>query len=186
MTLATISAVLAFVLLGFAATSLYFNYAFHSVRRIGKFQGLSWIYFRKYKDVWFFNTATSLVIQMPPRGRHFFILHIPWCRHQWKHFPRYWPFVRGIRRSKVNSPHKGQWRGALMLSFICAWINGWVNNRDAGGLRRHCAHYDVIVMQYHDCGRTGDARSHSISSIDLHPLWRNIPVSVQEGLLWGV
>ena len=30
--------------------------------------------------------------------------------------------------------------------FICAWINGWVNNRDAGDLRRHLAHCDVIVM----------------------------------------
>ena len=37
---------------------------------------------------------------------------------EWKHFPRYWPFVRGIHRSPVNSPHKGQWRGALMLSLI--------------------------------------------------------------------
>ena len=37
----------------------------------------------------------------------------------WKHFPRYWPFVRGIHRSPVNSPHKGQWRGAVMLSLIC-------------------------------------------------------------------
>ena len=27
---------------------------------------------------------------------------------KWKHFPRYWPFVRGIHRSPVNSPHKGQ------------------------------------------------------------------------------
>ena len=24
---------------------------------------------------------------------------------KWKHFPRYWPFVRGIHRSPVNSPH---------------------------------------------------------------------------------
>ena len=65
---------------------------------------------------------------------------------KWKHFPRYWPFVRGIHRSPVNSPHKGQWRGALMLSLICVWINGWVNNREAGDLRRYCAHCDVIVM----------------------------------------
>ena len=48
----------------------------------------------------------------------------------------------------VNSPHKGQWRGALMFSMICAWINGWVNNREAGDLRRHRAHYDVTVMSY--------------------------------------
>ena len=32
---------------------------------------------------------------------------------KWKHFPRNWPFVRGIHRSPVNSPHKGQWREAL-------------------------------------------------------------------------
>ena len=51
-----------------------------------------------------------------------------------------------IHRSPVNSSHKGQWRGALMFSLICAWINGWVNNREAGDLRRHRAHYDVIVL----------------------------------------
>ena len=65
---------------------------------------------------------------------------------KWKHFPRYWPFVRGIHRSSVNSPHKGQWRGALMFSLICVWINGWVNNRETCDLRRYRAHYDVIVM----------------------------------------
>ena len=67
---------------------------------------------------------------------------------KWKHFPRYWPFVRGIHRSLVNSPHKGQWRGALMFSLICVWINDWINNREAGDLRRYRAHYDVIVMVY--------------------------------------
>ena len=41
--------------------------------------------------------------------------------------------------SPVNSPHKGQWHGTLMLSLICAWINGWVNNREAGVFRRHRA-----------------------------------------------
>ena len=65
---------------------------------------------------------------------------------KWKHFPRYWPFVRGIRRSPGNSPHKGQWRGALKFYLICAWINVWVNNRVAGDLRHHRGHYDVIVM----------------------------------------
>ena len=64
----------------------------------------------------------------------------------WKHFPRNRPFVQGIHRSPVNSPHKGQWRGALMFSFTCAWAYSWVNNEDAGYLRRHCSHYDAIVM----------------------------------------
>ena len=66
---------------------------------------------------------------------------------KWKHLPRYWPFVRGIHRSPVNSPHKGQWRRALMFSLICAWINDWVNNREAGDLKRHRARYDVTVMR---------------------------------------
>ena len=65
---------------------------------------------------------------------------------KWKHFPRYWSFVRGIHRSPVNSPRKGRWRGALMFSLICVWINGWVNNREAGDLRRYRARYDVNVM----------------------------------------
>ena len=73
-----------------------------------------------------------------------------WWRHQMEafsaHFPRYWSFVRGIHRSPVNSPHKGQWRWALMFSLICVWINGWVNNGDAGDLRRYRAHNDVPVM----------------------------------------
>ena len=46
----------------------------------------------------------------------------------------------------VNSPHKGQWRGTLMFSLICSWINGWVNNGEAGDLRRHHAHHNVTVM----------------------------------------
>ena len=61
-------------------------------------------------------------------------------------FPRDWSFVRAIHQSPVNSPHKGQWRGSLMFSFICAWINGWVNNREASDLRRHRSHYDFTVM----------------------------------------
>ena len=94
---------------------------------------------------------------------------------KWKHIPRSWPFVRGIHRSPVNSPHKGLWRGSLMLSLICAlnkrWSKQswgwrfetpsrslwrhcndlrlnklWANDRNADDLRRHPTHYDVIVM----------------------------------------
>ena len=67
---------------------------------------------------------------------------------KWKHFPRYWPFVQGIHWSPVNSPHKGQWCRALMFSLICTWINGWVNNGEAGDLRCHHAHYDITLMNY--------------------------------------
>ena len=69
---------------------------------------------------------------------------------KWKHFPRYCPFVRAIHRSPVNSPHKGQWRGALMFSMICASINGWVNNCEACDLRHHRPHYDVTDAKITD------------------------------------
>ena len=90
---------------------------------------------------WTHWTKLQCNVRQNPKG-------VPWHDDviKWKHFPRYWPFVRGILRSPVNSPHKGQWRGALMFSLIFIWIYGWVNNREAGDLRRHRAHYDVIVM----------------------------------------
>ena len=94
---------------------------------------------------------------------------------KWKHFSHYWPFVRGIHQALVDSPHKGQWCWALMFYLICTWtlpgtggfpsqrpvtlsflcflwsaIEQTVeqNNRDAGDLRCHHAHYIVIVMDY--------------------------------------
>ena len=69
-------------------------------------------------------------------------LHVlySWLCHQMEGFPRYWPFVMGIHQSPMDSPPKGQWRGALTIYLICAWTNGWANNRDApsSSLWRHC------------------------------------------------
>ena len=101
-----------------------------------------------HSSSWYF-LCTSYFIKILPRS--IVTLHRDTGIHddviKWKHFPRNWPFVRGIHRSPVNSPHKGQWRGALMFSLICVWINDWVNNRETGDLRRQRGHYDVIVMQ---------------------------------------
>ena len=72
--------------------------------------------------------------------------HYPWWRHQMETFSALLALCAGNSPVPVISPHKGQWRGALMFLLISAWIIGWVNNRDAGDLRRHRAHYDVIVM----------------------------------------
>ena len=73
---------------------------------------------------------------------------VTWWRHQLEIFSTFLVFVRGLHRSPMNSPHKGQWRGALVFSVICAWTNGWVNNREASDVRRHHAHYDVTVIEY--------------------------------------
>ena len=63
----------------------------------------------------------------------------------WKHFPRYWPFVRGIHRSPGNSPHKGQWRRALIFFYL--GLNKRLSKQSwLCDLRRHRANYDVTVM----------------------------------------
>ena len=97
---------------------------------------------------------------------------------EWKHFPRYWPFVRGIHRTPVNSPPKSQWRGALMFSLIYAWTNGWANNRDGGDLRRHRAHYDVTVMLFNIKSEPNGAAWHRVlwswcSLWQLNSVWRH-------------
>ena len=71
---------------------------------------------------------------------------------KWKHFSRHWPLVRGIHWSSVNSTYKGQWCWTLMVFLISASINTWVNNCEAGDLRRHWNHYDVIVVVLSDGG----------------------------------
>ena len=53
--------------------------------------------------------------------------------------------VTGPLRGEFTG-HRGKWRGALMFSLVCAWINGWENNPEAGDLRRHRAHYGITVM----------------------------------------
>ena len=63
-----------------------------------------------------------------------------------KHFPHYWPFVRVIHWSPVNSPQKKPVTPSFDVFFICTWINCWVKNCEAGDMRRHCAHYDVILL----------------------------------------
>ena len=72
---------------------------------------------------------------------------------KWRYFPRYWPFMREIHRSPVNSPHKGQWRGALMFSLICDWKKrlskqswGWWFETLSRPLWRHC---NVTPNIYH-------------------------------------
>ena len=108
---------------------------------------------------------------------------------KWKHFPRNWSFVRGIHRSPVNSPQKGQWRGALMFSLICTWIKTWANNCEASDFRRHCPHYDVIVMYVPTTSSislciffctSGWAATNRITH------WRVVrEVSVPAGSIWG-
>ena len=73
-----------------------------------------------------------------------------WWRHQMETFSALLALCAGNSPVTGEFPHKGQWRGALMFTLICVWINYWAKNREAGDLRRHRAHYGVTVMlQWH-------------------------------------
>ena len=72
-----------------------------------------------------------------------FAMDFAWWYHQMETFSALLALCEG---HSVDSPHKGQWHGALMFSLMCGWTNNWANNRDAGDLRRHHVHYDVTVM----------------------------------------
>ena len=113
----------------------------------------------RYIPSWFGVIAKGALEsqRMQIRRRHVDVI-------KWKQSPRYWPFVRGINRSPVNSPHKGEWRGAWIFSLICVWINGWIHNHDAGDLIRHRAHYDVTVMKIHSTLRSNLFPMHSIDA----------------------
>ena len=106
------------------------------------------------KSVWYDAISNGLqccgLIEMYQLRRSSRFLIAPDDVTKWKHFPRYWPYVRGIHRSPANSPHKGQWRGALVFSLFRALVKGWANYHKASDLRRHRGHYDVIVMCFGD------------------------------------
>ena len=75
----------------------------------------------------------------------------PRWRHQMETFSALLALCARNSPVSVNSVHKGQGRGALIFSLICARKNDWINSREAGDLRRHCGHYDAIVMSSQCC-----------------------------------
>ena len=70
----------------------------------------------------------------------------PWWRHQMGTFFALLTICAGNSPTTSEFPAQRPVRQSLKFSLICAWMNGWVKNRDAGDLRRHCAHYDVTAM----------------------------------------
>ena len=84
--------------------------------------------------------------------------------------------VTGIHRLPVNSPHKGQWRGALVFTLICPWTNSWSNNEDASDLRHHRAHYDATVMD--------DRRHNQMHSDKQNGSWTKWPIFCCRLLKW--
>ena len=143
---------------------------------------LNWVEYHWYKisfkyprGQWWVSDVYRL-LQQPHgyTGNHcYHIVSRPWWRHQMEPFSALLALCAGNSPVPVNSPHKGQWRGALMFSLICAWINDWVNNREAGDLRRHRGHYDVNIMSLtlRKKRRQSTTSWHGNAGLITDPLW---------------
>ena len=94
--------------------------------------------------------------------------NLAWWRHQMEPFPALLGICAGNSLVPGEFPHKGQWREALMFFSICVWLNGWVNNREAGDLRHQRVHYDFIVMAIVDGGTTLYLHNYSNVSLDIY------------------
>ena len=90
------------------------------------------------------NSRVCPLFEAPRRSDDVCIIHEDVIR--WKHFPRYWSFVRGIHRFTVDSPHKGQWCRALMVSLIRAWQTVEQTIETPVIWNAIAAHHDVIEM----------------------------------------
>ena len=118
------------------------------------------IYMLRYGWQWQIRYIHSLQQDM---AYTFVIYCCPWWRHQMESLPVTDPLCGEFIGHRWIPPRKGQWRGVLMFSLICAWINGWVNNRQAGDLRRHHAHYDVNVMHSSDVSLSSVTYTHAFT-----------------------
>ena len=79
-----------------------------------------------------------------------------WWRHDvvtWKHVPHYWPFVRGIHRSSVDSLTKRQLCIVFIFPLLLSWTIIKTASRVAGDLRRH----DAYVTSLYVCTAGGMA-----------------------------
>ena len=76
---------------------------------------------------------------------------------KWKHFPRCWPFVWEFPTQRLVTRN-------FDVSLICAWINGWVNNREAGDLRRNRTYGGIMQLP-------SDQWSQNLTSVNTSPLF---------------
>ena len=112
-----------------------------------------WVNTRMAGDLWRHDAGVTSLFCQGYSVNVFFTSGSIWCHRsmhydviKWKHFPSNWPFVRGIHRSRWIPHTKTSDAELWCFVFMCVWINGWVNNREAGDLRLHCGHCDVIIM----------------------------------------
>ena len=107
--------------------------------------------------------CSTTIARMSPDSHGWYRV-MTWWRHHMETFSALLAICAG-NSPVIGELHKGQWRGALMFSLKCAWINDWVNNGEAGDMRRHRAHYDVNVMDL------SNSNSNSSIEIEYHVIY---------------
>ena len=106
------------------------------------------IYCTTISVFWFKFPRLKCIREGPADDKPTLAQIIAWRQHydviKWEHFPRYWPFVRGIHRSQVNSPLKASdaelwcllWSTLINQLSKQSW--GWWFETPSFSLWRHC------------------------------------------------
>ena len=113
---------------------------------------------------------------------------------KWKYFPRYWPFVRGNHRPSLDSPHKGQWRGALVFSLMCAWKKRLSKDSrrrlfqmPSRSLWRRCNDVLTFDWKYRHAGPIDQSHNAPISYPTMHHFATDMCTFLfQSGALWDM
>ena len=74
------------------------------------------------------------------------VMNMTWWRHQMKTFSALLALCAGNAPVTGEFPEQRPVTRFLCFLWFAHWINGLINNREAGDLRRHRPHYDVILM----------------------------------------
>ena len=118
-------------------------YSFISIHFTWRHTDFRWLNFKQnlVMNGWDISSETALWVHSS---------EVKWAHDdviKWKHFPRYWPFVWGIHRSPVNSPHKGQWCGALMFFFNLCLNKRLIKQLWVWWFETPSDYYDVTVIE---------------------------------------
>ena len=103
----------------------------------GRFTSIQWLCLLTAIAIAIYTHCISKTEMISQGNSLYPITSLEWWRHQMKTFSALLALCVGDSPVTMRS---------LMFSLICTWLNRWLNNGEAGDLRRYRGHYDVAVM----------------------------------------
>ena len=100
------------------------------------------------KPSWFKQLTTLIIGPLRPSMRSTVWKSNIWWRHQMEIFSALLAFCAVNSQVTGEFPAQRPVTRSFEVFFYLRLTDSWANNGDAGDLRRHRAHYDVIVIKW--------------------------------------